>query len=460
MQTIIDALKQIAGEANVITSPALLAPHQTDASERPGGTAWALVAPGSTEEVAAILRLANEHRIPVTARGAGTGLSGGAIPVQGGILLSLARLNRILEIDQANLLARVEAGVITGDLQAAVESVGLFYPPDPASKETCTIGGNIAENAGGPRCFKYGVTRSYVLGLTAVLPTGEIVRTGGLTVKNRAGFDLTGLLVGSEGMLGIVTEATLRLVPKPEAAETFLAAFDSLEGAAEWIRAVVAAGVVPATLELMDRTAAHLIEARHGLGLNPLPEAILLVEVDGLVEAVERQASEVAALLAAHGARLLRREVDPAKREELWAARRTVGREVALQTGHKVGEDIVVPIAAIPAVVRELQQLGVESGFPIVVFGHAGDGNLHPNLVADLSQPGVPERVKAVTDRMLAIALAHGGTISAEHGIGHLKAHMLERAVGPAAMQAMRAIKMALDPNGVLNPGKLALGTC
>ncbi|HLO03945.1 MAG TPA: FAD-binding protein, partial [Symbiobacteriaceae bacterium] len=276
-QTIVAALESVVGTTHLTTDSTLLAPYQTDATERPGGTAWALVTPGTTEEVAAVVRLANEHRIPVTVRGGGTGLSGGAIPIQGGIVLSMERLNRILAIDQANLLCRVEAGVITGELQAAVEAVGLFYPPDPNSKETCQIGGNIAENAGGPRCFKYGVTRSYVLGLTAVLPTGEIVRTGGPTVKNRAGFDLTGLLVGSEGMLGIVTEATLRLVPKPEAAETFMAAFDSLDGAAEWIRAVVAAGVVPATLELMDKSAAELIEVRHRVGLGALPEALLLV---------------------------------------------------------------------------------------------------------------------------------------------------------------------------------------
>lgn len=457
-QAIVAALESVVGTTHLTTNSTLLAPYQTDATERPGGTAWALVTPGTTEEVAAVVRLANEHRIPVTVRGGGTGLSGGAIPIQGGIVLSMERLNRILAIDQANLLCRVEAGVITGELQAAVEAVGLFYPPDPNSKETCQIGGNIAENAGGPRCFKYGVTRSYVLGLTAVLPTGEIVRTGGPTVKNRAGFDLTGLLVGSEGMLGIVTEATLRLVPKPEAAETFMAAFDSLDGAAEWIRAVVAAGVVPATLELMDKSAAELIEVRHRVGLGALPEALLLVEVDGMAEAVARQAREVEALLTATpGARLLRRAVDPVERERLWAARRTVGKEVALATGHKIGEDIVVPIAAIPAVVRELQELGRESGFLIVVFGHAGDGNLHPNLVADLSQPGVPERVKAVTTRMMEIALKHGGTISAEHGIGHLKAHMLERAVGSAALGAMRTLKAALDPNGVLNPGKMGL---
>lgn len=451
-------LIELLGAEHVLLEQEALSPYQTDATERPGGTAWALVTPGTTEEVAAIVRLANEYRVPVTVRGGGTGLSGGAIPIQGGILLSMARMNRILEIDQPNLLCRAQAGVITGALQEAVEAVGLFYPPDPNSKWTGQIGGNIAENAGGPRCFKYGVTRSYVLGLTAVLPTGEIIKTGGLTVKNRAGFDLTGLLVGSEGMLGIVTEATLRLVPKPEAAETFLIAFDSLEGAADWIRTVVAAGVVPATLELMDRSAAELIEVRHQIGLTSLPEALLLVEVDGMAEAVARQAQEVQESLAATpGAQLLRRAVDPVAREELWAARRTVGKEVALATGHKIGEDIVVPIAEIPAVVRELQQLGRESGFLIVVFGHAGDGNLHPNLVADLSQPGAEERVKAVTTRMMEIALEHGGTISAEHGVGHLKAHMLERAVGPAALGAMRALKAALDPNGVLNPGKMAL---
>lgn len=451
-------LTDLLGPEKVLFDPAQLAPYQTDATERPGGTAWAMVTPSSTEEVAAVVRFANEQRIPVTVRGGGTGLSGGAIPVHGGIIISMAGLNRILEIDKANLLCRVEAGVITGELQAAVEAAGLFYPPDPNSKETCQIGGNIAENAGGPRCFKYGVTRSYVLGLTAVLPTGEILRTGGPTVKNRAGFDLTGLLVGSEGMLGIVTEATLRLVPKPEAAETFLVAFDSLDGAAEWIRTVVAAGVIPATLELMDRTCAELIETRHQIGLGALPEALLLVEVDGMAEAVARQAREVAVSLAATpGAHLLRRAAVPEERERLWAARRTVGKEVALATGYKIGEDIVVPISAIPAVVRELQQLGRESGFLIVVFGHAGDGNLHPNLVANLDEPGVPERVKAVTTRMLEIALRHGGTISAEHGIGHLKAHMLERAVGSAAHGAMRALKAALDPNGILNPGKMAL---
>ncbi|MCG0239272.1 MAG: FAD-binding protein [Firmicutes bacterium] len=417
-----------------------------------------VVLPETTEQVSRILRLANREGIPVTPRGAGTGLSGGAVPVRGGIVLSLTRMNRILEIDRRNLLAVVQPGVVTGDLQQAVEAVGLFYPPDPASLRVSTIGGNIAENAGGPRCFKYGVTRDYVLGLEVVLATGEVLRTGARTVKSVTGYDLTRLLVGSEGTLGVVTEATLRLIPKPEHQATLMAVFSRLEEAGEAVSRIVAAGVVPASLEIIDQTALKVVEEFLQIGLPTEAEAVLLISVDGWREAVARQVERVAGACREAGAAAVEVARTPEEEAELWRARRSLNPAVTRLGPVKVGEDVAVPPAQVPEFLRRFQYLRQKyTGLPMVVYGHAGDGNLHPNVVVDPRRPGERERVEAWLAELARLALDLGGTLSGEHGIGTLKAPFLEWEVGPVGLQVMRAIKRALDPRGILNPGKMGL---
>jgi len=426
------------------------ATHQTARPE-------AVVLPRSADEVAAVLRLANECGFCVTPRGSGTGLAGGAVAVQGGVVMSLACLNRILEIDRRNLLAVVEPGVITADLHRAAEEVGLFYPPDPASARASTLGGNLATNAGGPRCFKYGVTRDYVLGLEVVLPTGDVLHTGGRTVKNVSGYDLTRLIVGSEGTLGVITKATLRLVPRPEAHRTLLAVFDQLDDAGRAVEAIVAAGVVPCSLELMDQACLQVVEAYLGLGLPVGAEAVLLVEVDGYREAVARQAEESALLCRSSGASSVQVASSPEEEAELWRARKAISPALARIKPVKIGEDVAVPPSLVPEFLRRFRYLRERHGLSAVVFGHAGDGNLHPNVVVDPRDPAEMARVQAWLADLARLALDLGGTLSGEHGIGNMKGPYLEWEVGAVGMQTMRAVKRALDPRGVLNPRKLGL---
>ncbi|MFZ5814546.1 MAG: FAD-binding oxidoreductase, partial [Bacillota bacterium] len=357
----------------------------------------------------------------------------------------------------ANLLAVVEPGVVTGVLQAEVEKAGLFYPPDPSSGRVSTIGGNIAENAGGPRCFKYGVTRDYVLGLEVVLPDGTVIQTGGRTVKNVTGFDLTRLIVGSEGTLGIVTRATLRLIPKPETVRTLLAVFPKLDDAARTTAAIVARGITPATLEIMDQLTLQVVENYLHAGLPVEAEAVLLIEVDGFAEAVERQAATIEAVCRESGASQVRQARNEAERAELWLARKSISTAITQVKPAKIGEDIAVPVARIPEMIRRLQYLRERTGLTMAVFGHVGDGNLHPNIVTDLREPGEAERVEAALEEIARIALGLGGTLTGEHGIGTMKAPYLEMEVGPEVLALMRRIKRAFDPLHILNPGKMRL---
>ena len=443
------------GKEHLLTSPQALLCYSYDATFHQGRPE-AVALPDSAAQVAGIMQVATEYGIPVTPRGAGTGMAGGSLP-RGGIALSLTRMNRIKQIDRRNLLAVVEPGVITGELQRQAEAVGLFFPPDPASSRVCTIGGNIAMNAGGPRCFKYGVTRDYVLGLEVVLPDGRILRTGGQTVKNVTGYDLTRLIVGSEGTLGVVTEATLRLIPKPEAVQTLMAVFPRLDDAAEAIGAIVASGVTPATLEIMDQLTLKVVEEYLGIGLPVTAEAVLLIEVDGFVEAVARQAGMVAELCRAQGAADVKVATTEAERAELWLARRSVSTAVTRVKPTKIGEDVTVPVSRIPEMIRRLQYLQHRTGLTMCVYGHAGDGNIHPNIVTDLRDRAEMAKVEEALDEIARIALELGGTLSGEHGIGTLKAPWLEMAVGETGMDVMRRIKRALDPLGILNPGKMRL---
>jgi len=448
-------LEAIVGREHVLTSPQALLVYGYDATYRTGQPA-AVVLPGTAAQVAQVMALLHHFRVPVTPRGAATGLSGGSVP-DDSVALSLTRMRRIIEIDERNMLAVVEPGVVTQDLQRAALARGLFYPPDPASARVSTIGGNIAENAGGPRCLKYGVTRDYVLGLDVVLADGRVLKTGGRTVKNVTGYDLTRLMVGSEGTLGVVTKAVLRLIPKPEASVTVMAVFPRLDDAAALVPAVVAKGITPSSLELMDQLALRVVENYLHAGLPVEAEAVLLTEVDGFSESVGRQAEIVAGLCRTGGASEVRVARDAAEADELWRARRAVSTALTQVKPLKVGEDVVVPVSRIPEMIRGLQFLRERFGLTMAVFGHAGDGNLHPNFVADPRDPAEMARVEEALHEVARLALSLDGTLSGEHGIGSSKAPYLEMEVGSVGLEVMRAIKAALDPAGILNPGKMRL---
>ena len=452
----IESLTQIVGKANVLSSPEDLAVYSYDgtfAECKPE----LVVLPGSTEEVSRVVAWAAQARLPVIARGMGSGLAAGSIPLQpGGMVLSLTRMNRILEIDTGNATVRAEAGVVTADLQSAVEAVGLFYPPDPSSIRHSTIGGNIACNAGGPRCLKYGVTGDYVLGLTVVLADGRILKTGGKPIKDVTGYDLNGLFTGSEGTLGVITEALLRLTAKPSVARTALAEFASLADASRTVNAILGAGIVPATLELMDQTAITCIEEAMHLGLPTDVEALLLIETDGAETAtVERDLEAAARTCRETGARSVKVAKDEAERANLWRARRSISPALARKAPNKLGEDITVPRSAIPEVVGRLRAISAHYGLPIVIFGHAGDGNLHPNILFDKRQAEQWAKVECMVGEIFDASLAVGGTLSGEHGVGRLKRPYLEKALGPLSIEVQRSIKRALDPLNILNPGKM-----
>jgi glycolate oxidase len=409
----------------------------------------------STADVAAVLKFASERKIPVTTRGAGFGYVGGCVPVRGGIVLSTARMNRILGIHPEDGVAVVQPGVITGDLQAAAHAVGWEYPPDPASLKDCSIGGNIATNAGGPRCLKYGVTRSYVLGLEVVLASGEILRTGGRLHKNKTGFDLVGLFTGAEGMLGIVTEATLRLIPKPASRAMLAAIFPEFEMAAAAVQAILNAGHLPSALEITDTFT--LAAARKKLGADVFPpgNAHLIVEIDGRPAATLSEIEELHQLLTKLGATFIERAPDEASCERIWKLRREFSFSLRDTGLTKLNEDIVVPRSKLVELVTFARQLEKETGIPIACFGHAGDGNIHTNLmVKNYEDPETRDRADAALDRLFTWVLANNGAITGEHGVGLAKKPWIRQALGEVSFATHRALKSALDPNDILNPGK------
>jgi glycolate oxidase len=454
-QTLITELEKITGRDGVLSTPEDLAVYSYDgtfAEHRPD----VVVLPRTTEQVSQVVRLAAREHIPVVTRGMGSGLAAASVPFCGGITLSMTRMNRILEIDEVNATAHVEAGIVTADLQTAVEKVGLFYPPDPSSIKHSTIGGNIACNAGGPRCLKYGVTGDYVLGLTVVLADGNILRTGGKLIKDVVGYDMNALLTGSEGTLGIITEALLRLVAKPICARTALVEFSDLDDASRTVNAILSAGIVPATIELMDETAIACIEEALHFGLPLDVEATLLIETDGTDEGtVVREIEAAAKICRECGARQVRVAKDEAERSNLWKARRSVSPALARKAPNKLGEDITVPRSAIPEAIRQLKGVSAKYGLPIVIFGHAGDGNLHPNILFDKHDPDQWQKVEQMVTEEFEIALRLGGTLSGEHGVGALKRPYLEQALGPVSTGIQKRIKQALDPLNILNPGKV-----
>lgn len=450
------SLESIVGREHCRTSPEERLLHAYDAvPSAPPAMPDAVVFPADAAEIAAVLKLANELRFPVVARGAGTNLTGGARPVRGGVVLSLARLDHIIEIDLANLQAVVQPGVVTDALQVEAEKWGLFYPPDPQSKETCTIGGNLAENAGGPRAVKYGVTRQYVLALEAVLPTGERTRLGARTQKCVAGYDLVSLLVGSEGTLGIITEASLRLIPRPAARGTLLASFLRMEDATDAVAAVLQAGIVPSAIEFLDRFAIACVEDFEPAGLPRDAGAVLIVELDGSEPEVLRQQAAVRPLLERPPGATCTVAADETQAERMWKARRAVGPSLSRIAPHKLNEDIVVPIANLSRAVADIHRIASECNVRCACFGHAGDGNIHTNFLVHPEDPDEVRRAEEAVLRTFRRVVELGGTISGEHGIGTTKQRYLGLELGADALRAMRAIKRALDPNDILNPGKI-----
>ncbi len=455
MQEIITQLQETFGSQKVLTSPIDLVAYSFDgtfAQQLPG----VVVLPETNEEVAAVVRLASQYNVPIVARGMASGLAGGSLPVQGSIVLSLTRMNRILEIDEQNMIAVVQAGVVTSDLQTEVEQRGLFYPPDPSSIKQSTIGGNVACNAGGPRCLKYGVTGDYVLGLTAVLADGRILKTGGKAIKYVTGFNLDQLFVGSEGALGIITEVILRLVARPPYARTALVHFPTLDDAGRTVHAVLTHGLVPATMELLDETAIECIDEAMHLGLPRDVEALLVIEADGTdAEMVQREIEAIADVCRQTGASKVEVARSEEERAVLWKARRSVSPSLARRAPNKLGEDITVPRSAIPEAIRRIKALGTRYGLPIVIFGHAGDGNLHPNVLFDRRDPLQVEKVEQIVGEIFDIALELDGTLSGEHGIGTFKLPYMRKALGQTSIDVHWHIKQALDPQNILNPGKV-----
>jgi glycolate oxidase len=418
------------------------------------GLPLAVALPSSTEEVATIMRLATEHRLPVVPRGAGSGLSGGSAGVEGALTVVMTRMSRIVEIDAANLVAIVQPGVVNADLKAAVAKQGLFYAPDPASYEFCTIGGNVGTNAGGLCCVKYGVTRDAVLGLEVVLADGRVIRTGGRTVKDVAGYSLTHLFVGSQGTLGIVTEATLRLRPEPPPKRTMLAFFPTIVSAGEAVAAITAAGVEPCTLELMDAVTIAAVDDWHNLGLDRSAAALLLVESDRPGSAAADELRRASEACTGAGATQVVEATDPAEADWLRQVRRLAFRAME-RLGVARMEDVGVPRARVPDLVAAIERVAAEHDVRCGTFGHAGDGNLHPTFVWDRGDDGAEGRAHAASEALYAIAIDLGGTVTGEHGIGAARRPFLEQQVGADALEVMRAIKAALDPLGILNPGKV-----
>jgi glycolate oxidase len=449
-------LEQIVGPSFVTCDETARTAYGQDGLKKPH-LPDVVVIPGTTSEVAAIAGTCHARRVPLYVRGGGTGYSGGAVPLYAGVLLSMERFNRILEIDEQNLLVVTEPNVVTGRLQAAVEEVGLFYPPDPASLDESVIGGNIAECAGGPRAFKYGTTKRYVLGLEAVLPTGEVIRTGSKAVKNVVGYDLTQLLVGSEGTLAIITQAVLRLIPKPPAHATLRATFDGIDSAVEAVDELLRARVVPVTLELVDGVClAAVTRYLGGAALAPPGTGgLLILEVDGMASAVAEEAHLVEAACRAAGATEVLRAASEDERRELWRVRRELSPALKTIASLKINQDVVVPRGRVPDLFRLVATLRRDHDLAIPCFGHAGDGNIHVNIMVDGDDPAAVERAHRAQRLLFEGVVALEGSISGEHGIGFTKLPFLSLELSPEVIRLSTRIKQAFDPNGILNPGKI-----
>jgi glycolate oxidase len=451
---LLNKLRDILPEERIAGQREALICHSYDASGQRGLPA-VVVYPETPQEIAEILKLANAVRVPVVPRGAGVGFSGGAVPVLGGISLVMTRMSRILKIEPENLQAEVEPGIITFRFQKEVEKLGLFYPPDPASHKFSTLGGNVAECAGGMRAVKYGVTKEYVNGLEFVTPLGEILRCGAKTSKSVVGYDLTRLLVGSEGTLGVITKLTLKLLPKPQAMRTVLAAFSDLRKAAETVSAVIASRILPAAIEIMDRDSIEAVEAFTGKKLFERCNALLVIETDGSVQAAEADMQRVESLLAgAVSCTGIRKARDESEREEIWEIRRSVSPALFRIAPKKLNEDVAVPRSRIPDLMEGIEGLKRKYGLTIVCFGHAGDGNIHVNFMYQPSSD-VEKEVHQAVEALFALVLQLEGTLSGEHGIGSVKSPYISLELSPGLLRIMREVKRVFDPNNIMNPGKI-----
>ncbi|MCK4369386.1 MAG: FAD-binding protein [Dehalococcoidales bacterium] len=452
---LISQLRKIVGKDAVLTSKEDLTTYSYD-----GTTTWAhlpdvVVLPLTTEQVSQILKLADENKIPVTPRGAGTNVSGGSIPIKGGIVLCTTKMNKILDINKTNLTATVEPGVVLQDFNIALAKQGLFYPPDPQSFLGCTIGGTIAENAGGPYCVKYGVTKQYVLGLEVVLANGYIMKLGGVTVKNRTGYELMMLFTGSEGTLGVITKITLRLLPMPLANKTMMAIFDDMAAGGQAVSNIMASGVVPAKVEFVDNFVIRRIEEMTPMGLPVDANALLLIQADGSPAAVEAESAQIVDTLKKSGAKEVRVAKDADEAARYWKMR-SGGFAAVFGAAHTVmAEDVAVPRDKLVEFIRKLGEISERSGFFIQYLGHAGDGNLHPSIFTDIRNKEEFERAQQTMEEIFEAALSLGGVLSGEHGIGLEKQRFLKRAMDPVALNLMKKIKGILDPNHILNPGKI-----
>ncbi len=452
-------IRSIVGPENALDSDLDRFGYSYDSSYvplRPENRPDLVVRPLTAQEVSSVMALASEHEIPVTPRGAASGRTGGSIPLRGGISLCLDRMTRIVELDEGNMMVTAEAGVRTIDLYNHCAAKGLFFPPDPASWKFSTIGGNVAENAGGMRAVKYGVTSNYVMGLEVVLADGTILKTGGKALKNVTGYDLKSLFTGSEGTLGIITQALLRLIPMPKKRGTLQVMFGSLEEGCATVHRMLQAAIVPAAAEIMDRFSLEAVAKYRGTSLDPTAQACLIMEIDGESdEALASQARQIQAVAEGCGALAFRVAQSQQESDELWAARRGLSSAVASLAPTRLGEDISVPRDAFPEVVRRIRTISEKYGLPIAVYGHAGDGNIHPSILCDLGNPEQEKRIHGAVDEIFAAALAVGGTLSGEHGIGITKQPYITQALGDAGIKTLIAVKKALDPKGILNPGKI-----
>jgi glycolate oxidase len=452
---VISQLEEIVGKGVVLTAKEDLNAYSYDGTATWAHLPEAVVLPTTTEQVSRILKLANEKRIPVTPRGAGTNVSGGSIPIKGGIVLCTVRMKKILDINKTNFTATVEPGVILQDFNIALAKQGLFYPPDPQSFLGCTIGGTVAENAGGPYCVKYGVTKQYVLGLEVVLASGYVMKLGGVTVKNRTGYELVMLFTGSEGTLGVITRITLRLLPLPPANKTMMAVFDDMAVGGKAVSDILESGVVPAKIEFVDNFVLRRIEEMMPMGLPVEAKALLLIQADGSPAAVEAESKQIVDILKKSGAKEVKVAKDAAEAAKYWKMR-SAGFAATFGAAKTVmAEDVAVPRDRLAEFIHKLEEISKRTGFFISYLGHAGDGNLHPSIFTDINKKEEFAKAQKTMEEIFEAALSLGGVLSGEHGIGLEKQRFLKRAMDPVALNLMRKIKGILDPNNILNPGKI-----
>jgi glycolate oxidase len=452
---VLKGLRKILDSSDILTEKEDLYAYSYDGTSTWSHAPDVVILPGNTRQVSQTLKLANEYKVPVTARGGGTNVSGGSVPIKGGIVLCTSRMNKILDINKTNMVAAVEPGVILQDFNNAVEKEGLFFPPDPQSFLACTMGGIVAENSGGPQCLKYGVTKQYVLGLEVVLANGDVMTLGGVTVKNRTGYELLMLFVGSEGTLGIITKITLKLIPRPTANKTIMAVFNDMAAGCQAVSTILENGFIPAKIEFVDNFVIKRIEEMMSLGLPLDAKALLLIQSDGMPASVEAESDKIVNILKKSGAKEIRIAKDQNESVNYWKAR-SAGFAAVFGAAHTVlAEDVTVPRDKLVQFINKLDEISKQSGFFIQYLGHAGDGNLHPSIFTDVRDKDNFTRAQNTMEEIFKAALSLGGVLSGEHGIGLEKQRFFNKAVDPIALDLMKNIKVLLDPNNILNPGKI-----